>query len=151
MTSVGSTRPASKSTPGSATSLRTCASRSGGWSRTERSRQRPSPRSRWASAHAAIFSVVNAVIFRPLPFAEPKRLVQMHGSSPLRSQGDGVSNLEEYRSQSKSFDALVGYEVSARYMRSIAGAERLMAVQVEPIFSDARHTSAPRAHVRSRR
>ena len=85
-------------------------------------------------ANAAIFSVVNAVIFRPLPFAEPKRLVQMHGSSPLRSQGDAVSNLEEYRSQSKSFDALVGYEVSARYMRSPAGTERLMAVQVEPDF-----------------
>ena len=85
-------------------------------------------------ANAAIFSVVNAVIFRPLPFAEPKRLVQMHGSSPLRSQGDAVSNLEEFRSQSKSFDALVGYEVSARYMRSPAGAERLMAIQVEPDF-----------------
>ncbi|MDO8677118.1 MAG: ABC transporter permease [Acidobacteriota bacterium] len=85
-------------------------------------------------ANAAIFSVVNGVIFRPLPFAQPERLVQMHGSSPLRPRNDAVMNLDEYRRQSTSFDALAGYEVSARYMRSATGTERLMVVQVEPGF-----------------
>ena len=85
-------------------------------------------------ANTAIFSVVSAVVFRPLPFADPERLVQMHGTSQLRPRGDAVNNLDGYRRQSTSFDALVGYEVSARYMRGSAGAERLMAVQVEREF-----------------
>jgi putative ABC transport system permease protein len=85
-------------------------------------------------ANAAIFSVVNGVIFRPLPFAEPERLVQMYGSSPLRPRNDGINYLDEYRRQSTSFEALAGYEVSARYMRAASGTERLMVVQVERGF-----------------
>jgi hypothetical protein len=57
---------------------------------------------------AAIFSVVSGVIFRPLPFDQPERLVQMYGTSRLFPRGDAVNNLEEFRTQSTSFDALVG-------------------------------------------
>ena len=85
-------------------------------------------------ANAAIFSVVNGVIFRPLPFARPGQLVQMYGSSPFRPRNDAVFNFDEYRRQSTSFDGLAGYEVSARYMRSATGTERLMVVQVERGF-----------------
>ncbi len=47
-------------------------------------------------ATTAIFSVVSALVFRPLPFADPERLVQIRGSSPLgadrgrRQQPGGV-------------------------------------------------------------
>ena len=34
-------------------------------------------------ATTAIFSVVSALVFRPLPFPNPERLVQIRGSSPL--------------------------------------------------------------------
>ncbi len=102
-------------------------------------------------ANAAIFSVVNGVIFRPLPFAQPERLVQMHGSSPLRPRNDAVNNLDEYRRQSTSFDALAGYEVSARYMRSATGSERLMVVQVERDFFPCSACRRSRANVRPRR
>jgi putative ABC transport system permease protein len=85
-------------------------------------------------ATTAIFSVVSALVLRPLPFPDPDRLVQMHGSSALTPRGDAVGDLETYRQESTSFEALVGYAVSARYLRDSLGAERVMAVQAEGDF-----------------
>jgi putative ABC transport system permease protein len=85
-------------------------------------------------ATAAIFSVVSALVLRPLPFPHPERLVQMYGTSPLVPQRDAVAGLVMYRAASRSFDALAGYEVSARYLRNPDGAERVVAVQAERSF-----------------
>jgi putative ABC transport system permease protein len=85
-------------------------------------------------ATTAVFSIVNGVVLRPLPFAQPDRLVQLYGTSPLVPRGDAVSNLEELRAQSSAFEALVGYEVSARYLRDARGAERVMTVRAERGF-----------------
>jgi putative ABC transport system permease protein len=82
----------------------------------------------------AVFSVVNGVVLRRLPFAQPDRLVQMYGTSPLVPRGDAVSNLEEFRTQSSAFDALVGYEVSAGYLRDARGADRVLTVRTERGF-----------------
>jgi predicted permease len=85
-------------------------------------------------ATTAIFSVVSALVFRPLPFPEPGRLVQLHGSSALMPRGDAMMNLETYRRESTSFEAIAGYEVGARYLRRGDGAERVMTVRAEPDF-----------------
>jgi len=93
-------------------------------------------------ANAAVFSVVSGVVFRPLPFAEPDRLVQLTGTSRLDTasaaqNGAGeaaVQNLDEYRHQSRSFEAMAGSEVTARYVRHPDGPERVMAVQAEEDF-----------------
>src|SRR5712691_4031480 len=57
-------------------------------------------------ANTAIFSVVNAVLLRPLPFAEPDRLVWMWGN--IRSGGNraSVSPLDflDYRKQNTTFE-----------------------------------------------
>jgi predicted permease len=82
----------------------------------------------------AVFSVVNGVVLRPLPFDRPDRLVQLYGTSPLVPRGDAVPNLEELRTQSSAFDDLVGYDVSARYLRDPQGAERVMTVRAERGF-----------------
>src|SRR5204863_5841131 len=58
-------------------------------------------------ATTAIFSLVNAVVFKPLPFADHERLVQMYGTPAVR--GEAVGGLATLRGQSTSFDALVGY------------------------------------------
>ena len=78
--------------------------------------------------------MVRGVILRPLPFAQPHRLVQVYGTSPLVPRGDAVSSLPDYRRQSRSFDALVGYEVSARFLRTSAGPERVTIVRAESPF-----------------
>src|SRR5215218_7461715 len=41
-------------------------------------------------ANAAVFSVVSGLVLRPLPFAEPDRLVQISGTSPLDPEGGPV-------------------------------------------------------------
>lgn len=83
-------------------------------------------------ATTAIFSLVHAVVFKSLPFAEPERLVQMYATPSLR--GEAVGGLATIRSQSQSFDALAGYNISARYLRSAEGPERAMIVSAERDF-----------------
>ena len=81
-------------------------------------------------------------MLRPLPLAEPDRVVQLTGTSPLETAsaaqngaGDAaVQNLDEYRRQSRSFEAMAGSEVTARYVRRSEGPERVMAVQAEDEF-----------------
>jgi putative ABC transport system permease protein len=63
-------------------------------------------------ANSAIFSVVNAVLLRPLPYAYGKRLVQVQQQAPKAGTMDqpfSVKDIEDYRSQNHSLDALVEY------------------------------------------
>src|SRR5690349_3679360 len=57
-------------------------------------------------ANTAIFSLVNAVIIRPLPYRDPDRLVWMYGN--IRNGGNraSVSPLDfvDYRAQNKTFE-----------------------------------------------
>jgi hypothetical protein len=69
----------------------------------------------------AIFSVVSALVLRPLPFPNPDRLVQMYGSTPLSPMRDAVGDFATFRRESTSFEALVGYEFGARYLRDSIG------------------------------
>src|SRR5260370_20812006 len=59
-----------------------------------------------SGANAAIFSLVNAVLLRPLPFAEPDRLVWVFGN--IRNGGNraSVSPLDflDYRKQTTAFE-----------------------------------------------
>src|SRR5262245_62033243 len=80
-------------------------------------------------ATTAIFSIVNGVVLRPLPFAQPDRLVQLYGTPA--SRGEAVDHLSDFRNQSESFDMLAGYSVSARYLRGESEPERVMTVSAE--------------------
>ena len=84
-------------------------------------------------ATTAIFSVVSGLVLRPLPFANPDRLVVVHGVSPLAPR-DALSNAGTYHQDSTSFAALAGYEVGARYLRDAGGADRVMTTRAEREF-----------------
>jgi putative ABC transport system permease protein len=69
----------------------------------------------------AIFSVVNAVALRPLPYPDPDRLVWMsellHGSST--DEFSLTSHFLEWRSQTKSFADLAGYRFQTRNLTGV--------------------------------
>lgn len=58
-----------------------------------------------------VFSVFSALLLRPLPFAEPERLVWIANgeSSNLSAQSVQVSNLEDFRQRSRTLEAVAGY------------------------------------------
>jgi putative ABC transport system permease protein len=79
-------------------------------------------------ANAAIFSVVNGVLLRPLPYPEPNRVVRL---SEHTSRSDHVNvsylNLVDWRQRLKTFSAIAGYQGSTT---TVLGG-------TEPTFADA--------------
>ena len=58
-------------------------------------------------ANTAIFSVVDAVLLRPLPFSEPGRLVRLINDAPglgLRDAGMSVPELQDVTARTDIFD-----------------------------------------------
>src|SRR2546422_11768882 len=85
-------------------------------------------------ANTAIFSLVNAVLLRPLPFAEPDRLVWVWGNIRTGGTRASVSPLDflDYRKQNTTFDefaAMISVPLSANLTGS-GEPERLSAAGV---------------------
>jgi putative ABC transport system permease protein len=69
-------------------------------------------------ANAAIFTVVNGVLLRPLPYDEPDRLVMLWESDPRRNierQMVAPPNLVEWREQSRSFENIAYWSGSGEF------------------------------------
>ncbi len=63
-------------------------------------------------ANSAIFSVVNAVLLKPLPYEHGDRLVTLHQQAPragMLNQPFSVVEINDYRTQSHTLDGLVEY------------------------------------------
>src|SRR5690349_21377656 len=63
-------------------------------------------------ANTAIFSVINAVLLRPLPFAEPERLVNLWETRPQRGtlqNSASYPNFADWRDQNSVFEYVVAY------------------------------------------
>jgi putative ABC transport system permease protein len=63
-------------------------------------------------ANTAIFSVINGVLLKPLPYTSGDRLLLVRQSAPLAGRTDtavSIKELYDYREQTQAFDALVEY------------------------------------------
>ena len=84
-------------------------------------------------ATSSIFSVVNSVLLKALPYKDPERLVLIWGTDRDDNQRGQVSftDLEEWRQQAKSFTEIVAYDGTANPILSGNNEpERVAAMQV---------------------
>jgi hypothetical protein len=74
-------------------------------------------------ANTAVFSVVNAVLLRPLPFADPDRLVMVFNYTPRGAAS--MADFLDWRARSQSFETIAVFEVNpftnSRAIRSSPG------------------------------
>ena len=90
-------------------------------------------------ANAAIFTVVNGVLLRPLPYDEPDRLVMLWESDPRRNierQLVAPPNLVEWREQSRSLKTSpTGRAVASSTWSWRTESKRRSALTSRPVFS----------------
>jgi putative ABC transport system permease protein len=83
-------------------------------------------------ANAALFSVLNAVLLRPLPFTEPDRLVRIYETM---SQGQGsvsFPNFIDWQKRTTGFEQLLAYSMASRNLQAGGEPERIRAVEATP-------------------
>jgi putative ABC transport system permease protein len=90
-------------------------------------------------ANTAIFSVVNAVLLRPLPFNDSSRIMQVWHVPPAKSFPGltmfsvSPANYLDWRSQSSSFEQMAAYGFRAF---TVGGKERPEAIQAAAVAPD---------------
>ena len=88
-------------------------------------------------ANTAIFTVVNAVLLRPLPYPQSKRLVLLYARDAKRPTGQGsfsMIRLNQLRSQSRSFSNVAGFCSDTFNLTGVDQPEQLTAARVSSNF-----------------
>ena len=86
-------------------------------------------------ANTAMFSVLNAVLLRPLPYESPEQLAMLWTEMPNQGVREGRSayrDVEEWRSQSRSFADMAVFDPVSATLASDAGAEHISVARVSP-------------------
>ena len=87
-------------------------------------------------ANTAIFTVIESVILRPLPYPDSNRLIYI---SPADKPGFGSTsylNYRDIRDQSRQLEAVAGYSIDLGVVESPDGSQSVLAPRVTPnLFS----------------
>jgi predicted permease len=101
-------------------------------------------------ANTAIFTVVRSVLLRPLPYAEPERLISSFDSFPgagVERAGTSVPNYADRRSMTDVFSGAALYQREGYKVGEGARAEHVSAMNVTPSFFDVLGTAAARGRL----
>jgi predicted permease len=82
-------------------------------------------------ANTAIFSVVNAVLLRPLPFERPEELVRIFSTRASRgsfSRPHSYLNFNDLRAQNQTFEAMAAYTGTSAALSGAESSEQITGV-----------------------
>jgi predicted permease len=90
-------------------------------------------------ANTAMFSVLNAVLLRPLPYRSPEQLALLWTEDPTQNVREGRSALwevDQWRGQSQTFADMATFDSQGTLLTSADGVEPIVTVSVSPnLFS----------------
>ena len=86
-------------------------------------------------ANTAMFSVLNAVLFRPLPYEAPEQLAMLWTEDPTQNLREGRSALwdvEQWRNQSQSFADMATFDSVSTVLSGADGVEQIVGASISP-------------------
>ncbi|MGH9898707.1 MAG: ABC transporter permease, partial [Pyrinomonadaceae bacterium] len=87
--------------------------------------------------NTAIFSIVNTVLLRPLPYQNPEQLVTIWGTRPGPGQSQlrtALPTINDWREQSKSFAGIAAYAFNLYNLTGVDDPEQVVGAQVSEDF-----------------
>jgi putative ABC transport system permease protein len=88
-------------------------------------------------ANTAVFSMLDAVLLKPLPYPNPDRLVNVQEASAAKNQRDSLiapGRLEDWNRMTRAFEAIAGSYTENVTDTSGSEPERLASLRVTPRF-----------------
>jgi putative ABC transport system permease protein len=90
-------------------------------------------------ANTAMFSVLNAVLLRSLPYRSPGQLAMLWSEIPSKNLREGRSaywDVEQWRNQSKSFADVAFFDGASGTFTTTDNAEKISIARISPNFFD---------------
>jgi putative ABC transport system permease protein len=84
-------------------------------------------------ASTTIFSVVNSVVMRPLPYRQPDQLMTVWGTRAQQGQGQlraSMPNFKDWQSQNTVFESLAAYGFNRYILTGVDEPEQIRGAQV---------------------
>ena len=86
-------------------------------------------------SNTAMFSVLNAVLLRPLPYESPERLAMLWTEDPTQGLREGRSALwdvDQWRGQSQTFAEMATFDTVSTVLTGPDGAEQIVGASTSP-------------------